>query len=41
MGLNAWIFKKMLGQYATDLNVVMELGHSEAIKKNSAGRQCL
>jgi len=29
----AQIFKKMLGEYVTDLNVVMELGHTEAIKK--------
>ena len=33
MGLNAWIFKKMLGEYVIDLDVVMELGHTEAIKK--------
>ena len=29
----AYIFKKKLGKYVTDLNVVMELGHTEAIKK--------
>jgi DNA-binding transcriptional LysR family regulator len=29
----AQIFKKKLGKYVTDLNVVMELGHTEAIKK--------
>ena len=29
----AQVFKKMLGEYVTDLNVVMELGHTEAIKK--------
>ena len=33
MGLNAWIFKKMLGEYVIDLDMVMELGHTEAIKK--------
>jgi hypothetical protein len=41
MGLNAWIFKKMLGEYVIDLDVVMELGHTEAIKKSGAGWQCL
>jgi DNA-binding transcriptional LysR family regulator len=29
----AHIFKKKLGEYVTDLNVVMELSHTEAIKK--------
>ena len=29
----AQIFKKKIGDYITDLNVVMELGHTEAIKK--------
>ena len=29
----AQIFKKKLGKYVTDLKVVMELGHTEAIKK--------
>ncbi len=29
----AQIFKNKLGDYVTDLNVVMELGHNEAIKK--------
>jgi len=29
----AQIFKKKLGKYVTDLNVAMELGHTEAIKK--------
>ncbi len=29
----AEIFKKKIGEYVTDLNVVMELGHNEAIKK--------
>jgi DNA-binding transcriptional LysR family regulator len=29
----AHVFKNKLGKYVTDLNVVMELGHSEAIKK--------
>ena len=29
----AYIFKKKLGKYVTDLNVAMELGHTEAIKK--------
>jgi hypothetical protein len=33
MRLNAWNFKKMLGEYVTDLDVVMELGYTEAIKK--------
>jgi len=28
----AYIFKKKLGKYVTDLNVVMQLGHTEAIK---------
>ena len=40
----AQIFKSKLGQYVTDLNVVMELGHSEAIKKAveaGAGIGCL
>ncbi len=29
----AQIFKKKIGEYVTDLNVVMELGHTEAIKQ--------
>lgn len=29
----AQIFRKKIGAYVTDLNVVMELGHSEAIKR--------
>ena len=29
----AYIFKKKLGRYVTDLNVAMQLGHTEAIKK--------
>lgn len=29
----AQIFKKKIGDYVTDLNVVMELGHTEAVKK--------
>ncbi len=29
----AQVFKKKLGEYVTDLNVAMELGHTEAIKK--------
>ena len=40
----AQIFKSKLGRYVTDLNVVMELGHSEAIKKAvkaDAGIGCL
>lgn len=40
----AQIFKKKLGKYVTDLNVVMELGHTEAIKKAveaGAGVGCL
>ncbi len=40
----AQIFKSKLGRYVTDLNVVMELGHSEAIKKAveaGAGIGCL
>jgi DNA-binding transcriptional LysR family regulator len=40
----AQIFKNKLGKYVTDLNVVMELGHSEAIKKAveaGAGIDCL
>ncbi len=40
----AQIFKKKLGRYVTDLNVVMELGHTEAIKKAveaGAGIGCL
>ncbi len=40
----AQIFKSKLGKYVTDLNVVMELGHTEAIKKAveaGAGVGCL
>jgi DNA-binding transcriptional LysR family regulator len=40
----AQIFKNKLGDYVTDLNVVMELGHTEAIKKAveaGAGVGCL
>ncbi|MBU0961331.1 MAG: LysR family transcriptional regulator, partial [Proteobacteria bacterium] len=40
----AQIFKSKLGQYVTDLNVVMELGHTEAIKnavEAGAGIACL
>ena len=40
----AQIFKNRLGKYVTDLNVVMELGHTEAIKKAveaGAGVGCL
>ncbi len=40
----AQIFKKKLGRHVTDLNVVMELGHTEAIKKAveaGAGVGCL
>ncbi len=40
----AQIFKSKLGRYVTDLNVVMELGHTEAIKKAveaGAGIGCL
>ncbi len=40
----AQIFRSKLGRYVTDLNVVMELGHSEAIKKAvkaGAGIGCL
>ncbi len=40
----AQIFKNKLGEYVTDLNVVMELGHNEAIKKAveaGAGLGCL
>jgi len=40
----AQIFKNKLGKYVTDLNVVMELGHTEAIKKAveaGAGIGCL
>ncbi|MCF8057556.1 MAG: LysR family transcriptional regulator [Desulfocapsa sp.] len=40
----AQIFKSKLGKHVTDLNVVMELGHSEAIKKAvkaEAGIGCL
>jgi DNA-binding transcriptional LysR family regulator len=40
----AQIFKSKIGKYVTDLNVVMELGHSEAIKKAvkaEAGVGCL
>ncbi len=40
----AQIFKSKLGKYVTDLNVVMELGHTEAIKKAveaGAGIGCL
>lgn len=40
----AQIFKSKLGEYVTDLNVVMELGHTEAIKKAveaGAGVGCL
>ena len=29
----AFIFKKKLGKYVTNLNVAMELGHTEAVKK--------
>ncbi len=38
------IFKSKLGRYVTDLNVVMELGHTEAIKmavEAGAGVGCL
>jgi hypothetical protein len=31
----------MLGEYVTDLDMVMELGHTEAIKKSGAGWQSL
>lgn len=40
----AQIFKNKLGEFVTDLNVVMELGHNEAIKKAveaGAGLGCL
>ncbi len=40
----AQTFKSILGKYVTDLNVVMELGHTEAIKKAveaGAGVGCL
>lgn len=40
----AQIFKSKLGKHVTDLNVVMELGHTEAIKKAveaGAGIACL
>jgi DNA-binding transcriptional LysR family regulator len=40
----AQIFKSKLGKYVTDLNVVMELGHTEAIKnavETGAGIGCL
>lgn len=40
----AQIFKNKLGEYVTDLDVVMELGHTEAIKKAveaGAGIGCL
>ena len=40
----AQIFKKKLGEYVTDLNVAMELGHTEAIKKavqTGTGLGCL
>ena len=40
----AQIFKNILGKHVTDLNVVMELGHTEAIKKAveaGAGIGCL
>lgn len=40
----AQIFRSKLGKYVTDLNVVMELGHTEAIKKAveaGAGIGCL
>ncbi|MBU0663751.1 MAG: LysR family transcriptional regulator [Proteobacteria bacterium] len=40
----AQIFKSKLGKYVTDLNIVMELGHTEAIKKAveaGAGVGCL
>jgi DNA-binding transcriptional LysR family regulator len=40
----AQIFKSKLGEYVTDLNVVMEFGHTEAIKKAveaGAGIGCL
>jgi DNA-binding transcriptional LysR family regulator len=40
----AQIFKKKLGKYVTDLNITMELGHTEAIKnavKSGAGVSCL
>ena len=38
------IFKKKLGKHVTDLNIIMELGHTEAIKsavKSGAGVGCL
>jgi DNA-binding transcriptional LysR family regulator len=40
----AQIFKKKLGEHVTDLNIIMELGHTEAIKnavKAGAGVSCL
>ena len=40
----AQIFKKKLGDHVTDLNIIMELGHTEAIKnavKAGAGVSCL
>ena len=40
----AQIFKKKLGENVTDLNIIMELGHTEAIKnavKAGAGVSCL
>ncbi|MBW2467550.1 MAG: LysR family transcriptional regulator, partial [Deltaproteobacteria bacterium] len=40
----AQIFKKKLGKHVTDLNIIMELGHTEAIKsavKAGAGVSCL
>ncbi|MBC8316658.1 MAG: LysR family transcriptional regulator [Desulfobulbaceae bacterium] len=40
----AQIFKKKLGKHVTDLNIIMELGHTEAIKnavKSGAGVGCL
>ncbi len=40
----AQIFKKKIGDYVTDLDVVMELGHSEAIKRAveaGVGMACL
>lgn len=40
----AQIFKKKIGDYVTDLNVVMELGHTEAVKKaveTGTGLACL
>ena len=40
----AQIFKKKLGKHVTDLNIIMELGHTEAIKsavKSGVGVACL